>query len=330
MKFQKLAPIFFVDLLLIIFVASSSSQPTASAMQATAAASAAPSGETITWVFVPSENSQTVLDNAQKLADLVSQKSGLKIKTVVATDYVGAVEAMCTGQAQIGSLATFAYVLASGQKCADVALVSVRNGSTSYRGQIIAKASSGIKVLADLKGKTFCRPDPASASGWIVPSITMKANGINPDTDLKQVVDVGGHDAVVENVYNGNCDAGATFDDARADLLKKYPDVQDKIAVVQYTASIPNDTVAFVPSFDPDKRATIVKALLDVVGDKANADLIKAVYNWTALKEAKDAFFDDFRQQLEAAGVKVETLLPKPKATPQATLGATMSATPAQ
>jgi len=327
MKFHKLSSVVLVALLICIFAISTTYQSTVGAAQATAAASAAASSDTVIWVFVPSENSQTVLDNAQKLADLVSEKSGIKIKTVVATDYVGAVEAMCTGQAQIGALATFAYVLASGQKCADVSLVSVRNGSTSYRGQIIAKADSGIKTLADLKGKTFCRPDPASASGWIVPSITMRANGINPDTDLKQIVDVGGHDAVVENVYNGNCDAGATFDDARADLVKKYPDVQDKLVVVTYTASIPNDTVAFATSFDATQRATIVKALLDVVGDKANADLIKAVYNWTALKEAKDTFFDDFRQQLDAAGVKAETLLPKPKGTPEATEAATMAAT---
>ena len=123
----------------------------------------------------------------------VSDKTGLKIKTVVATEYAGVIEAMCNGQAQMGALNTFGYILASSRKCADVALVSVRNNSTSYKGQIITKADSGIKKLTDLKGKTFCRPDPLSTSGWIIPSITLKANGINPDTDLK-VVDVGGHD----------------------------------------------------------------------------------------------------------------------------------------
>lgn len=282
--------------------------------------------DVVVWAWVPSENSQAVLDNAKAFTDLVTAKSGIAIKAVVATDFAGVVEAMCNGQAQIGALNTFGYIVASAKKCADVALVSVRNKSTTYRGQIITKADSGIKEVKDLKGKTFCRPDPLSTSGWIVPSITMRANGVDPDKDLKQIVDVGGHDAVVENVYNGNCDAGATFDDARADLVKKYPDVNDKVVVIIYSAPIPNDTVSFIPSFDKDKRATLVKAIMDVAADPANADIIKKVYNWTAVAEAKDAFFDDFRQQLDAAGVKVDTLLPtKAAPTAAATTAATAS-----
>jgi phosphonate transport system substrate-binding protein len=291
----------------------------------------AQSSNTIVWAFVPSENSQAVLDSAEALAKLVSEKTNLNIKTFVATEYAGVVEAMCNGQAQMGALNTFSYILASSRKCADVGLVSVRNNSTSYRGQIITLADSGIKKLEDLKGKTFCRPDPLSTSGWIIPSILLKANKIDPATDLKQVVDVGGHDAVVENVYNKNCDAGATFDDARANVEKKYPDVRDKVVVIAYSAAIPNDTVSFVPSMDAKQRETIVKALLDIAADKANADMLRKVYNWTGLAEAKDAFFDDFRQSLDAAGVKVETLLPtKAPATPGATMAATMAATAAK
>ena len=290
---------------------------------------AAQSDDTIVWAFVPSENSQQVLASADAFAKLLSDKTNLKIKTVVATEYAGVIEAMCSGQAQMGALNTFGYVLASSRKCADVALVSVRNNSTSYRGQIITKADSGIKKIEDLKGKTFCRPDPLSTSGWIIPSITMKAAGVDPAKDLKQVLDAGGHDGVVENVYNGNCDAGATFDDARGQVEKKHPDVREKIVVIGYSVNIPNDTVAFAPSFDPKKREAIVKALLEIVGDKANADMIKKLYNWTGLAEGKDAFFDDFRQQLDSAGVKIDELMPKPKATAEATMGATQSATAA-
>jgi phosphonate transport system substrate-binding protein len=297
----------------------------------------AQSSDTIVWAFVPSENSQAVLDSAQAIAKLVSDKTGLKITTVVATEYAGAIEAMCSGQAQMASLATFAYVLASSRKCADVGLVAIRNGSTSYKGQIITKADSGIKTIPDLKGKTFCRPDPLSTSGWIIPNITMKANGLNTDADLK-VVDVGGHDAVVENVYNGNCDAGATFVDARDNAVKNHPDVKDKVVVIAESLPIPNDTISFVPNFDAKNRDTIVKALLEIAQDKANADLIKKVYNWTGLAEAKDAFFDDFRQQLDAAGVNIQSLVPTKApatvtaaatgaATGEATMGATSAAT---
>jgi phosphonate transport system substrate-binding protein len=303
----------------------------ASAATAAASESAAggSSGETVIWAFVPSEKTQA-LEDSQKLADLVSEKAGIKIKTVIATDFIGVVEAMCGGQAQMGALNTYGYLVASSRKCADVGLVSVRNGQTTYNGQFITKADSGIKTLADLKGKTFCRPDPISTSGWVVPSITMKANKIDPEKDLKQVVDAGAHDAVVEQVYTGNCDAGATFNDARTLVVKNHPDVNEKVTVFAYTSNIPNDTVSFATSFDAAKRAAITKALVDVAGDKANADLLKKVYNWNGLAEAKDAFFDDFRQQLDAAGMSPEVLAPpkKPAATAAATTAATPAATP--
>jgi phosphonate transport system substrate-binding protein len=286
---------------------------------------AAQTEEPVVWAFVPSENSQEVLASADAIAALVTEKTEIPIKTFVATEFAGVVEAMCNGQAQMGALNTFGYVLASSRDCADVGLVSVRNGSTSYRGQIITLAGSDIKTIADLKGKTFCRPDPLSTSGWIIPSILLKANGINPDTDLT-VTDVGGHDAVVENVYNGNCDAGATFDDARGQIADTYADVLDKVTVIEYSAAIPNDTVSFTPDFDAEKRAAITKALLEIVADEANADLVRSVYNWTGVAEAQDGFFDDFRQQLDAAGVVITDLLPTPEPTAEATAAADATA----
>src|SRR5579859_926570 len=305
---------------------------TTAAIAATAAPTSAaptptavpPTGVTVTWGFIPSQQSQTVLDSAQSLANLLSARTGIKFNIVVATDYSGLIESMCSGQSQMGSLATFAYIVASARKCADVGLVVVRNKLTTYRSQFITKADSGLKTIADLKGKTFCRPDALSTSGWIIPSITMKANGVDPTKDLKQILDVGGHDAVVKNVYQGNCDAGATFDDARTLVAKALPDVNDKVVIMQYSSNIPNDTISFATSFDATNRATIVKALLAISADPANATLLNNVYQWTALQEAKDAFYDDFRQQLQAAGVNPEDFVAKAPAA-----AATSAAAPA-
>ena len=162
----------------------------------------------LVWAFVPSADSETVLAGATQITDLVFEATGIYIEPVVATDYSSVIEAMCNGEAQMGALNTFSYVLAHGRACADVAMVSERFGTTYYTGQIITRNDSGITTIADLAGKTFCRPDPLSTSGWIIPSITMQANGLNPETDLAEIVDAGGHDSVVTAVVNGDCDAG--------------------------------------------------------------------------------------------------------------------------
>jgi phosphonate transport system substrate-binding protein len=217
---------------------------------------------------------------------------------------------MCSDppNAHMASLATFSYILAADKGCAEAALVSVRFGSAVYNGQIFVRADSGIESLEDLAGKTFCRPDPLSTSGWIIPSITLKAAGIDPDTDLAQVVDAGSHDASVAGVYNGDCDAGASYVDARGTIEEDYPDVMDVITVIEVSADIPNDGVQFVTGFDEDLKQQIVDALLAIAETEEGQEALDTAYSWTALEAHDDSFYDPFRQVLDAAGVSPEDL----------------------
>ena len=264
----------------------------------------------IVWSFVPSGESERVATGAQEVADLLHQKTGYYFKTNVATEYAGVIEAMGSNPptAHMASLATFAYVLAAEKGVAQAALVSVRYGSAVYNGQIIVRKDSGITKLADLRGKTFARPDPLSTSGWIIPMLTMRAAGINPETDLSRVVDAGSHDAVVAAVYNGDVDAGATFVDARTTLEKQHPDVMDKVVVINVSADIPNDGVQFIPSMPQEMKDKIVNALLEIAATDAGKKALNTAYQWNSLKKIDDHFYDPFRQVLQASGVKIEDL----------------------
>lgn len=256
----------------------------------------------VVLMFIPSENSQEVQAGADDLAALLTEKTGIAITATVATDYAAAIEAMCSGEAEIGALAPYQYVLAHNRGCADVGVVSTRNGSPFYNAQFIVNVDSGIASYADLKGKVFCRPNPLSASGWIAHVIAMQDSGIDIDADLK-VTNSGGHDGVVIAVYNGDCDAGGTFIDARTLVADDYPDVNDKVIVIAESAPIPNDTLSFSVDVSEDMRANLVSALVEISADEASAELLSAVYSWSGLEPAVDAFFDDYREQLDAAGV---------------------------
>ncbi|MFN2284180.1 MAG: phosphate/phosphite/phosphonate ABC transporter substrate-binding protein [Anaerolineae bacterium] len=260
----------------------------------------------IIWSFVPSQDSEEVLSGAQQIADMVTDKTGLVIKANIATEYAGVIEAMCNGEAQMGALNTFGYVLAHERKCADVAVASVRYGTAFYTGQLVANVDSGVQSLKDLAGKTFCRPDPLSTSGWIIPSIMMQAEGVNPDTDLKQVVDAGGHDGVITAVYNGDCDAGATFVDARSNVEDELPDVKDKVIVFTTSPEIPNDTISFAKDVPQDMRDQITQALLEIASDEKGLEVLSTTYSWTGLEAKDDSFYDPFRQILDASGVNIE------------------------
>jgi ABC-type phosphate/phosphonate transport system substrate-binding protein len=173
---------------------------------------------------------------------------------------------------------------------------------------LVRTEPSDINSIADLVGKTFCRPDPTSTSGWIIPSITMKAEGIDPETDLAQIIDAGGHDAVVISVYNGDCDAGATFVDARTNVEEDFPDVMDKIKVIKESVPIPNDTISFQPSVPADVRDQIVGVFQDLTTTDQGLEILNTVYSWSGVQVVDDTFYDGFRQQLEAAGMSIEDL----------------------
>ena len=274
--------------------------------------SAAPLGSEenpIQWGLVPSGESDRVLAGFTEVADMIFEETGLYFETSVATEYTGVIEAMCSNppQAHMSSLATFSYILASDQGCADVALVATRYGSATYSGQIFVRADSGITSVADIAGKTWCRASATSTSSWVIPTIVMNGYGIDPDTDLGGVVDAGSHEGAVAGVYNGDCDIGASYIDARGRVADKFEgtfeDIMEAVVVIETFEGIPNDGVQFIPDMDAELRTQIVDALLAIAATEEGADALNEAYNWNALEEHDDTFYDQFRQFLDASGV---------------------------
>jgi len=263
------------------------------------------------WALVPSGETDTVLAGFDAVTDIIYQQTGLVIDAFVATEYAGVIEALSADppKAHIASLATFAYLVASERGVAEAELVAVRYGSPSYKGEIITNVDSGITSLEDLVGKTFCRPDPLSTSGWIIPSITLQSIGIDPENDLGEVVDAGSHDAVVVGVYNGDCDAGSVFVDARGNISDEYPDVMDKVIVLSESVDIPNDGVQYHPSVPREIRDQINDVLLNCSEIEGCVDAIDVAYEWTELGLFGDDFYDPFRNVLSAAGVNIEDFM---------------------
>ena len=110
----------------------------------------------IVMSFVPSGDTQDIIASGDTLATMLSEATGLVVEANVGTDFSAVREAMCAGQAHIGWLNTFNYVMANEQCGVDAALVTSRFDATTYSGQIIVRADSGIETLADLEGKVMC------------------------------------------------------------------------------------------------------------------------------------------------------------------------------
>lgn len=293
--------------------AGSSSAPAEEAAEAPAEEAAAESTlgteeNPLIMSFVPSGDTQEIITGGEEIEAMLEEMTGLAIESNVATSYAAVVEAMGAGNAHIGWLNTFSYLLASEVYDVEPILVTVRFGNTSYKGQVIAGADAGIESLADLAGKTMCWVDPLSTSGYIIPRVEIQAAGLDPDADFAQQIEAGSHNNVVIAVYNGECDAGATFVDARTNVEDELVDVMDKVFVVAESAPIPNDNVSVIPGLPEEIVQQLTDALLEIAASEEGQAALNAVYSIESLELTDDSFYDAFRAQLDAAGISVEEL----------------------
>lgn len=278
--------------------------------------------------FVPSGDTGKITLAGQGIAEWLWKETGLYFKVEVGTSFAASIEAMGANKAQIGFLNTFSVLLAEAKYQVEPALAVVRKLAVNdqspdkdlagtmqpyYRGQFITLADSGITALTDLAGKTFCFVDPNSTSGYIVPNIILKANGIDAEAGDLTATFAGSHNNVGVAVYKGDCDAGVTYIDIRSDesanLGATYPDIMEKVAVFYVTDPIPNDGVQFVKNFDPALKEKIVAAMLKMAEDEAGKALLKSLYNINGLIAIEPTFYDEFAQLMKDAGVDPASLV---------------------
>lgn len=305
--------------------------PTAAAKPAGTAAAPAKgeigsADKPLRMAFVPSSDSRKVLASGRPLGDLLEKETGYKIEVSVPTSYAAVIEAVGAGNVDVAWLAPFSYVIARQKFEAQVILGSVRNGSSTYRSQIIAHADSGIKGIEDLKGKKFAFVDSASASGYLYPAALIKEKGGDPATYFGQVVYAGGHDKVVIAVYGKNVDGGATFGnsaesgeptDARTLVKSTLPDVMEKVKVIAVTDPIPNDTVSVRKGLPEAVVTRIQNGLLEVAKSEAGKKALRELYRIDGLAVAKDSDYDTLRRKAQLLNFNIEETI-KPAPTPTA------------
>jgi phosphonate transport system substrate-binding protein len=282
----------------------------------------------IVITFVPSGDTGKITKAGNAIADCLAKMTGLSFKIEVGTTFAASIEAMGADKAQVGFLNTFSVLLAKEKYGIIPALAVMRKYNTNdldpdkdlkgqlepfYKGQFIANTAANIKSYADLKGKTFCFVDPNSTSGYIVPQIILKANGIDPDTDFKAVQNAGSHNNVALAVYKGDCDAGVTYidvlTDAAANLAGTYPDITEKVKVFAVTDRIPNDGVQYTKDLDPKLQAVISEGLLAMAKDPGGNAVLRGLYTINDFQKIDATFYDDFSAVLKKAGVDPASLV---------------------
>ena len=276
--------------------------PTAETAQPAEAAAKGTPDNPLIQLLVPSGKVDQILAGVHELDDLM-EAQGVAVDSSIAVSYAAAIDALCSGQADIVWMAPLSYVVAKG-KCPESQLLftSLRFGSKAYNGQILVGAGSGIDKLEDLAGKTIAFTDPASASGYLYPVALLEQLGVKPGRTFF----AGSHPAAALAVVRGKADAAATVADIRNELEQEVPDIKQTTTVLAQTEDIPNDTITASPNVSPESVDSYKKALLDVTSSKAGEKALNAIYGWEGVAEGDDTMFEPVRQAVAALGIDLQ------------------------
>jgi len=194
------------------------------------------------------------------------------------------------------------FVIANQYAGAQAVATIEYDGKPEYYAIMITHPESGIRSIADLKGRTFAFSDKGSTSGYLIPYHHFQKNGIDPDTYFSRVLHTR-HQAIEMQVTRGEIDAGADYNRNRDAMISEGL-IRPQDSVVFWTSEpLPNDAVAVRAELAQDAAfVERLRAALALVGPelRRTPNLLPPRYTGFALTD--NAFYRPIRDAGLATG----------------------------
>jgi phosphonate transport system substrate-binding protein len=235
---------------------------TAATMAANAAAPDCPNKGTVRFGVEPFEAAARLVPIYAKVGQLLAKKLDCKVDVLITTNYTAEIEAMRAGKLEIGQFGPLGYVLAHQvAKAEAVAAYADKDGKPdTYTAGIVTWKDSGLKTLADVKGKTFAYSDPASTSGHLFPAYGLSKAGIDPDKGITPFY-AGSHTASFETIRNHKVQAGELNSSQITSAIQAGVYNASDYIELWRSAPIPNDPIAVHADLPAGFKARATKAL---------------------------------------------------------------------
>jgi len=287
----------------------------------------------------PAENPEELIDDADVLAGLLSDRLGVDVEAQVPTDYQAVIVALQTGTADIGGgFGPVNVARAMDQAGAEPILQSERFGEFLYVSQWFTNDPDtfcaeepvnvpyedegeeypmlycngvdemetsedgpiGLEFLDEVADVPISFVAEGSASGQVFPAFGLIEAGY--ELDELETFTSGGHPESVLSVYNDDATVGVSYNDARQDVVGEFPDVGEEVVVFAWSAPIPNDGFVIRGDLPQSLKDAVTEALLDIAQDEADGEVLLELYSIDGFRVADPADFDNAREVDNALG----------------------------
>lgn len=110
----------------------------------------------------------------------------------------------------------------------------------NFRGIILVRKDSGIRKVADLKGKKIAFPAPTALAATMMPQYYLHTHGIDVNRDIESLY-VGSQESAIMNVVRGHAAAGATWPIPWKTFGQEHPELAGQLEVKWQTETLPNN-----------------------------------------------------------------------------------------
>ena len=193
--------------------------------------------------LVPEQDIFSQRKRYRALLDHVGSQIGVKIAVRSLPTYGAVIRALEDRSIDAAFVGSLAYALAHDR--ADVAVLARpvwKDGSSTYCSYIFARADSGVRTVADMKGKRLALVDRSTTAGFMFPLAHFRDHGVDDiHSFFSKVYMAGSHDAAGLAVLEGQADVGAAKNHPIDRLLSQHQEWRDKIVILARSADVPSN-----------------------------------------------------------------------------------------
>lgn len=267
---KRLYSLTLIAAMIISSLGCSDSGPASQAEPGQSETTSAPTDElgTIRFGLIPSEGGTDIVERFKPVIEQLEMELGRPVEAFSATEYLGIITAMKNKQVDVVYFGPKSYVEAN-RIAGAIAVAKELNldGLAGYFGIIVTNQSTGIRSLADARGRSFGFTTPNSTSGYLVPFIgIMEETGMPAEEYFGDVKYTGTHGNAVRAVLAGDLDVAATN---TLDFRAMQQSGLDASALVEIWRSpeIPAGVIAVRDDLPIEFREQVTAALVKLSGD---------------------------------------------------------------
>jgi phosphonate transport system substrate-binding protein len=234
-------------------------------LPAAAAAEITPLRMAVAAVISP----QGTVESYADLADYLSRKLDRPVELVQRRTYAGVNDLIASHQVDLAFVCTSAYVEGREQFGMKLLVVPEIEGQRVYHSDLIVAAGSPARSMADLRDAVFAFTDPMSFTGRTYPTFLVQQLGDQPESFFRRTFFSYSHDKAIYAVAAGVADAAAVDSLVLDHVLRRDPDMADRIQVIHRSPPFAIPPVVVPPDLPVRQKAQLEEIFLAMDQDQA-------------------------------------------------------------